>query len=343
MEPFVNGFADTPAGPIPRVSTKLSTRDRLETIATRSGFGRNDYKIVPGLYCVGEPSPESPVLVTANYKLTFDAVRRELSGLDAWLLVADTRGINVWCAAGKGLFSTEEIIYTVNATRLAEVVTHREIILPQLGATGVAAHNVRKGCGFKAIFGPVRAVDLPAFLRAGNTADEAMRSATFTLKERAELVPVELFLLGKPLTITLVAGFLLSGIGPDIFSPGAAWTRGVAVTMATLLGILAGCVLVPLALPKLPWRFFSLKGTLVGGIAGLATLIAFRSVLGPGELAALWLWTVTLATYLALNFTGSTPFTSPTGVGIEMRRALPILAGTGLTAILIWLIAPFTG
>lgn len=339
MEPFVTGFIETKPGPAPRVATALSLRDRLDAAAVRSGIGRGGYKVVPGLYCVGEPGPDAPVLVTANYKLTFDAVRAALAGENVWLLVADTRGVNVWCAAGKGLFSTDEVAHAVRASRLSEVVSHRDLILPQLSATGVAARGLRRRCGFGASFGPIRAVDLPAFLRAGK-ADEAMRSVTFTLKERAELIPVELYLLGKPLAIFLAAAFLLAGIGPDVFSPGAAWTRGLAAALATLLGIAAGDVIVPLALPRLPLRHFALKGALSGAVLGIANL------LGPGtawDLPALWLWTVTLAAWLAMNFTGSTPFTSPTGVEREMRRALPVMALAALAAAALWLAAPFLG
>ena len=112
---------DTPAGFVPRVRTRLSFRDRAGTVSTRIGIGRYNYKVVPGLYGVGNPGADSPVLVTANYKLTFDALRKELGGIDAWILVADTRGINVWCAAGKGLFSTDEVVRRVKASRLTDV------------------------------------------------------------------------------------------------------------------------------------------------------------------------------------------------------------------------------
>jgi hypothetical protein len=335
----VDGFVDTPAGPVPRVRTLLSARDRVETAVVRMGYGRYDYKVVPGLYCVGTPTAASPVIVTGNYKLTFDAVRRELTGLDAWLLVTDTRGINIWCAAGKELFSTDEVAYGVTRARLAEVVSHRTLILPQLGATGVAAHTLRRCSGFSAVYGPVRAADLPAFINAGNAADEAMRTVTFTLGERAALVPVELFILGKPLAVALLASFLLSGIGPDVFSPGAAWSRGLAAACATLAGILAGCVAVPLLLPRLPWRHFSPKGALLGAAAGTLGATALAS--GVIEAAALVLWSTAVASYLAMNFTGSTPYTSPTGVEREMRRAIPVQAAAALTAIGLWLAAPF--
>lgn len=67
------------------------------------------YTIDPGLYALGNPDESSPVLVTANYKLTFDRLRQSLPKLDAWVLVLDTKGINVWCAAGKGTFGTGEV------------------------------------------------------------------------------------------------------------------------------------------------------------------------------------------------------------------------------------------
>ncbi len=77
----------------------------------------------------------------------------------------DTRGINVWCAAGKGTFSAEEVARMVDETRLAEVVDHRRLVLPQLAAPGVAAHRVKELCGFRVTFGPCRPADVPEFLR----------------------------------------------------------------------------------------------------------------------------------------------------------------------------------
>jgi CO dehydrogenase/acetyl-CoA synthase gamma subunit (corrinoid Fe-S protein) len=90
---------ESASGRIPRIKTALSVSDLAGTIMTRIGINRNHYKVAPGLYGVGNPGPDSPVLVTANYKLSFDAVRKELKHTHAWLLVLDTRGINVWCAA----------------------------------------------------------------------------------------------------------------------------------------------------------------------------------------------------------------------------------------------------
>ena len=336
----MDGFVQTPAGMVPRVRTRLLPSDRIGNILARCGFTRHNYKVVPGLYCVGKPTPESPVLVTCNYKLTFDAVRSELAGVNAWLLIVDTRGINVWCAAGKHLFSTNEVIMSVESARLTEVVTHRQLILPQLAATGVSAHKVGSGCGFKVIWSTVRARDIPAFLEAGNRAEPEMREVTFTLRERAELIPVEIFLLWKLLAWTLPAAFLISGIGPDIYSLSALWNRGLTAALATLAAILAGCGVVPLLLNRLPWRQFWLKGALTGALAGLL-VVALSPLRGWLEPAAILLWTTAGASFLAMNFTGSTPYTSPSGVEKEMRRGIPFQAATALAAAACWLAAPF--
>lgn len=343
MEPYVDGFVETAAGPVPRVRTHMLTSDKLGTVMTRIGITRADYKVIPGLYCVGNPTPESPVLATANYKLSFDAVRSQLTGIDAWLLVLDTRGINVWCAAGKNLFATHEVIRSVSATRLDEIVAHRELILPQLGATGVAAHKVRKACGFRVIYSTIRAEDLPAFLNAGNQATEAMRMTTFSLKERAELIPVEIYLMGKLLLVSILAGFLLSGIGPEVFSLSASMTRGITAMTATLSGSLAGAVAVPLFLNIIPWRQFWPKGVLTGAIAGILCALFSFGTIGWLESAAITLWTMSISSFLAMNFTGSTPYTSPSGVEAEMRQGIPLQAAGATLAVTGWMAAPFTG
>jgi CO dehydrogenase/acetyl-CoA synthase gamma subunit (corrinoid Fe-S protein) len=86
--------------------TRLSGKDRMGRFRSRvSGF-RMYYRVDPGLYAVGSPNTDSPVLVSANYKLSFNTLRSNLDGLDAYILVLDTKGINVWCAAGKGTFGT---------------------------------------------------------------------------------------------------------------------------------------------------------------------------------------------------------------------------------------------
>ncbi|MCL7489449.1 MAG: mercury methylation corrinoid protein HgcA [Desulfobulbaceae bacterium] len=319
----------------------LSLRDHLGTVRARVGVARNQYKINPGLYCVGEASATSPVLVTANYKLSFDALRRELAGIDAWILVADTRGINIWCAAGKGTFCAEEIALQVQRAGLEKIVSHRELILPQFGATGVAARQLRKLCGFKGIFGPLRAEDILRFLDNGKKANEPMRTVTFSLGERLVLVPVEIALIWKPFAFILLALFVLSGIGPDVFSVQASLARGANAAWATVLAILAGALAAPALLPWIPGRQFWFKGALVGAIAGLIYLAAMSGGTGITEQLGLWLWIVAAASYMAMNFTGATPYTSLSGVEKEMRRGLPVQCAAAAAALVLWIAAPF--
>lgn len=343
LQPFVESFMDTPAGSVPRVKTSLTRPDLAGTISARLGLKRDQYKVAPGLYGVGDPGPDSPVLVTANYKLTFDTLRRELAAFDAWILVIDTRGINVWCAAGKALFSTREVVYRVKQSRLASVVGHHRLILPQLAATGVSAVSVKKESGFEVLWGPIKARDIRRFVADGCQADQAMRRVTFTMPERVVLVPVELSHLTKPTIWVLPAIFLLSGIGSGVFSLNAAWSRGLMALAAYAAGIVSGAVAAPILLPWIPGRAFAIKGTLSGVVAGLIVLMAFNGSLSGLEAAALVLITVVISSFLAMNFTGSTPFTSPSGVEKEMRRAMPLQAAAALVAIVVWVAAAFVG
>lgn len=334
---FVAGFLDTPAGPVPRIKTELDRSDHLGTVLARIGVNRAHYSIAPGLYAVGDPDPEAPVLVTANYKLTFDALRRELGGMNVWLLVLDTRGVNVWCSAGKNILNAAEIGRRIRSSRLDQVVTRREIIVPQLAANGVCAREVKRASGFHVIWGPIRARDLKAFIRAGHRADPAMRRITFDLRERLVLIPVELYLLKKPTLWILAVLFVLSGLGGSIFSLSAAMERGWMAALACALGVCSGAVAAPALLPWIPGRAFAVKGVLTGIPAALLVSVIFWSRTGFGGHLALWLWTLTVSSYLAMNFTGATPFTSPSGVEKEMRRAIPLQISALILAALFWI------
>jgi len=337
----VAGFTKTDSYTVPQVKTVLSFRDHLGTARARIGIVRNCYKVNPGLYCVGSPSKESPIFVTANYKLSFDALRKELADMDAWILVTDTRGINVWCAAGKGTFSAEEIALQVQRAGLVKIVCHRELILPQFGATGVASHKLKKLCGFEGIFGPLRAEDIPRFMKDSKKADETMRSVTFTFGERLVLVPVEVMLLWKIFALVSAVIFILSGIGPEIFSLQSAWTRGLTAVGATIVAILSGAVATPALLPWIPGRQFWLKGVIAGAFSGTLYLLTIMAGSGITEKLGICFWIVGAASYVAMNFTGATPYTSLSGVEKEMRRGLPV-QGIGLFfGLFFWIAAPF--
>lgn len=327
-------------GETPRVSTTLSKRDLLGTIGARTGFYRNNYKVTPGLYCTGVPDKNSPVLVTANYKLSFDALRKELDSQSCWILVVDTRGVNVWCASGKGTFSAEEIAYQVKKANLHEIVDHKDLILPQLCANGVALHKLKALCGFRGQFGPIKATDLVQFLQTG-CASEEMRSVTFDITERAVLIPLEICMLWKQFLLITLFFFISSGISKNFFSLDLALQRGATLTLATLLGVFSGAVLTPLFLPWIPARAFWIKGALTAGI-----VLFFYSLVKPATLStidfiAIISWVVSCSSYLAMNFTGSTVYTSLSGVEIEMRKGLFFQVALAFFTIVLWLASPF--
>jgi len=333
---FVDDFMDTPAGAVPRVHTRLNQEDNRGTLFARLGIGRDSYRIAPGLYAVGTPGEGSPVLVTANYKLTFDVLRSHLEGLDAWILVIDTNNINVWCAAGKGAFSSLEVAERVKIVALEKIVNHRRLVLPQLAATGVSARQVKTMCGFEVVWGPVHAKHIVPFLDAGTQTTPAMRRVTFTFKERVELIPVELYHVGKPSLYLLPALFLLSGLGSGIFSIGTAFSRGLPAILAYVLAVTSGAVLAPTLLPWLPGRAFAMKGAAIGAAAGALLSAVMAGRLAVLEMLALTLFMMALSSYLTMNFTGSTPYTSPTGVEKEMRKAIPAQALGALAALVLW-------
>jgi acetyl-CoA decarbonylase/synthase complex subunit gamma len=303
-------------------------------------IGRMSYKIAPGLYALGRPDDHSPVLVTANYKMSFDQLREALPGRNAWILVLDTKGINVWCAAGKGTFGTEELAARIRSSGLTQVVSHRELILPQLAGPGVAAHQVQKLSGFKVIYGPIRAKDLGAFLDAGQKATPEMRRKTFTAVERAVLAPGEFVAAMKFGVFILPLFFFLSGLG----GPGDywmnAWNHGLFAVQALLCAILAGTVFTPLLLPFLPGRAFSFKGFSLGVVAVILLLVV-RTGPFEGSTALMetlaWIFMVpAVAAYLAMNFTGCSTYTSLSGVKKEMRLALPLEIAVGSLGIVLW-------
>jgi hypothetical protein len=277
------------------------------------------YRVPAGLYALGTPTQDDPVVVTANYKMSYDIVRRALAGRNAWLLVLETFGINVWCAAGKGTFGTEELVQRIEKTGLSGVVTHRRLLLPILGATGVAAHEVEKLTGFSVCYATIRANDLPEYLDNGMVTTPGMRELTFTFRERLVLVPVELVLALKSLGI--IGAFLFLGVTLSYDS-----TAGIRALIAFLGATLTGIVIAPLLLPWLPGRSFSVKGAL----AGIAWSTAYFLLGGVHTtsffvVTAAFLTLPAVSAFYTLNFTGCTTFTSRSGVKKEMRLALPVM------------------
>ncbi len=301
--------------------------------------------IDPGLYALGNPDDRSHVLVTANYKMSFDKLREELSGRSLWILVLDTKGINVWCSAGKGTFGTMELVGRIESSGLGKIVSHRELILPQLAGPGVAAHDVRKRSGFKVIYGPIRAKDLPAFLDDGLEAMPEMRLKSFSTWERTALIPIELVQALRAGVMIILVLFLLSFVGRLGEGWASALGHGLFSALAILTAILTGAVLTPVLLPWLPGRAFSLKGLSIGLVAAfiLAALRWGDGIRWAGRLEIVaWLLLIpALSAYLAMNFTGASTYTSLSGVKKEMRWALPLEIGAAVVGFFLWIGSQF--
>ena len=304
-------------------STTITKCDVFGTIKARWGIGRMDYAVEPGLYAVGKPCSDSPVLVSANYKLTFDILRKNLKGFDCWILILDTKGVNVWCAAGEGTFGTDELINRINSVGIAEIVSHKNLILPQLGAPGVNANEVTKQTGFSITYGPVRADDIQAFVADGNKATKEMRRVKFTFTDRLVLTPMELVPAAKMTLPVLGVALITNQFAKRSFEKS---------DIAAFVGaILTGSVVTPMLLPHIPGRAFAWKGWLTGmlstaGILGVSNgFEKGNRLMSAGQL----LLFPAISSFFAMNFTGASTYTSPSGVKKEMKKALPLIIGAG--------------
>lgn len=308
-------------------SSQLTAANRWDHFIARVGIRRGEHRVAPGLYKLGNPTKDSPVFVTANYSLSFDALRSSLLNVDAYILVLDTRGVNVWCAAGKHTFGTRELIRRIKAVNLNDVVEHRRIILPQLGAPGVAAHEVKRETGFVVEYGPIRAADLPEYLKTHHASPE-MREVKFTLRDRLVLVPVEVTSKWWVVLIAVAVGFIIGR---------------VPYALAALTAILGGTVLFPILLPWLPSKDFSTKGAFLGALTAVPFVLFvllgnnswswYRQL---GQVLGYLLFLSASVSYISLNFTGATTFTSRTGVRKEIFAYIrPMAASFAIGLILL--------
>ena len=302
------------------ITSHLTWANHWDHLLARWGVNRGEHRVTPGLYAIGNPTPDSLVFVTANYTFSFDALRVALTDLDGFILVLDTQGINVWCAAGKGTFGPDELVRKIETTQLGEIVRHRTLILPQLGAPGIAAHEVRKRSGFKVEYGPVRAADLSEYLKTHQATTE-MRRVRFALRDRLVLIPVDLVYVLLPLLIAILLG-----------------------SKSLISAILAGVVLFPVLLPWIPTSNFSTKGFILGGLVALPFVVFQFLQTGNGfffnlmRVLPIGLILTAAVSFITLNQTGSTPITCWTSVRREIFRYVPVMAvmaGSGIILLIL--------
>lgn len=319
------GEITTEAGNIDIIDTEIKQIDKRKNIGILFGWKRDNYMIKPGIYAIGNPKPSSPVIVSCNYKYTFDSVRKELKGVDCWLLILNTFGVNVWCAAGKGTFGTQELIRRISAVKLDKITNHKALILPQLGATGVNSHEVRKATGYRIIFGPVEAKDLKDFINNRFKATEEMRRVSFNFQDRLKLTPLEFIQSMKYYFVALIILVITNLITLRSFD--LAFTRSIYQSIPFMIGIAIAAIAFPLLLPVLPFRSFSLNGVLLGILFAIPIML-FKDVFFISE-NLLWIISymsllITMMANITLSFTGSTTYTSFSGVLKETLWTIPI-------------------
>jgi NAD-dependent dihydropyrimidine dehydrogenase PreA subunit len=252
-----------------------------------------------GLRALGAPGPNAPVLVTGNFTLTVDRLRRVLGGRDAWLLVANSRGINVWCAAGGGHLTHHDVIAAVRASRVGDRVGHRELILPQLAATGVERRRIEEATGWKTRWGPARLEDLPEFLDRGAHVVRRYRFVRFPLWERCELA--SLWALPLALVALLVLGLVLG------------WAFGAVATGVVVLAVLAVFVAIPWVPITGPRRWLTLGGAAAGATALGAGILATLGPLAPSHVVVLAATCGAAMALLSIDIAGTTPW-YPSGI-----------------------------
>ncbi|MGA2369393.1 MAG: HgcAB-like fusion protein [Candidatus Korobacteraceae bacterium] len=191
------------------------------------------YPTPPRLIRIGNPGRKSPVLVTSNYDLTVRRVCRALRSVDCYLLVAPAGGIDVWCAAGGGKFTIDGIISILKTSRIAELVDHRRLVLPQLCANGINLFDVRRRTSWSAVFGPVDATSIPEYLK-GRRRTEPMMRVTYNVRERLEMALAMWGSLSLRYTIFPV---LIFGIAV------APWFVLIVAVLAVLISL--GCFAIP--------------------------------------------------------------------------------------------------
>jgi ubiquinone/menaquinone biosynthesis C-methylase UbiE len=309
--------AARPAPSVPEAATKLKWRDYVANVACELSLYSTFFRVEPGLYRVGNAGPASPLFVTANFTLTFNLVRRALRGMDAYLLVIDTRGINVWCAAGAGKFDAREVALAHRAFRVAEVPHRQPAVLPKLAATGVSRPELEDAYGVAAAYGPVYARDVPAYVAAGYRKTAAMSRVDWGLAKRMEVT--WFFAL---MNAALVA--LPLAVFHRLYSP-------LAVAAVAAISLLVGALY-----PWLPTRLYSVKGLAAAALAAVP-LLAYKWLVGAGA-ASLGAWAAFLAfagILLGLEYSGNTSVSSPSQVRQEFKPGLVALGALALAFILL--------
>ncbi len=178
-----------------------------------------------GLIEIGHPDRKSPVFLTCNFQLTVERVKDALKGMDAYLLVANSRGINVWCAATGGHFTNHDVISVIKTSGIEDKVDRKKLVLPQLAATGIETSVIKEKTGWHAVWGPVYAKDIPAFVEQKYHKTTEQSQVSFPLLQRLEMAVMWAF------PFTVIAALLFGFIWPHVVWPLTGLLWGLALTI----------------------------------------------------------------------------------------------------------------
>ena len=260
-----------------------------------------------GLRIIGSPGREAPVLVTCNFDLTVRRVVKALGGMDCYLLVAPSHGINVWCAAGGGMFNAHSVISVVKTSRIAEKVDHRTLILPQFSAPGMDTARVKRETGWHCKFGPAYAANIPAYIEAGFRKTDDMRMAKFPLGDRLEMAVMWAGLLSAVALIPVVIfnWRMLPGVLAMIW--------GFALFLFAFFDQVSRFVPGPVGLVK----------TLILGLLGVAGVLVYGLTIGGWSTGSTIGWSLAIlsvAVILGFDLDGTSPLRAGATVAYYAQR-----------------------
>jgi len=123
--------------------------------------------VTEGIYEIGDPDENSPVLVTTNFALTYFIVSGEIEGskVPSWLLIKDSEGLSVLTAWAAGKFSGDDVGMFVKKCGIADKVKHTEVIIPGYAAS-IVGDMEEELPGWTITVGPREAAHIPAFLKS---------------------------------------------------------------------------------------------------------------------------------------------------------------------------------
>ncbi len=126
---------------------------------------RAPLQVKPGLYAIGNPGEESPVLLTTNYSLTYQLVSEDIknAGLNCYLLVVNTDGLSVVCSVAGDKLKPERIAETIKETSLEEKVNHRKLVIP--GRAARLRVKIEDETGWEVEIGPLDSREIKGFFK----------------------------------------------------------------------------------------------------------------------------------------------------------------------------------